>query len=122
MSLSKVETYILFVLGLCERELHKRMQGKPLEITLSKSAFIELIMHSGVAGKKERALYRNLESLEKRKLLKYDHSIINLTERGEKQFSLIAKTIDPFIRVRDVLSSTDLLKSTKKARAILVAE
>ncbi len=121
MAITHVEKYILFVLGLCERELHKRVAGKPLEITLSKSAFIELVMHSGVAGKKERALYKNLESLEHRKLLKYYHSVIHLTERGEKQFSLIAKTIDPFIRVHDVLLSTDLLKSTKKARAVLVA-
>ncbi len=120
VQLTKVEKYVLFVLGSCERELCKRVAGKPLEIVLSKSAFIELVMRSGVAGKKERALYKNLESLEKQKLLTYDHTIIHLTKRGKKEFLVLANAVEPFIRARDVLSSTDVLKCTKKARAVLL--
>ena len=120
MNLTKVQQFMLFTLGMCYRELNKKVAGKPLEIALSKQAFIEIVRRSSIVGKKERAIYKNLEGLEKKKLLLYDHKSIHLTPKGLAWFGKAASAIDPYIAVRDVLATTDVVALTKKVRTSLV--
>jgi DNA-binding PadR family transcriptional regulator len=88
---------------------------KPLQASLSKGAFIELLTNAGLAGKKERALYKNLEDLEKAKLVSYDNRTLVFTEKGRKEYERLVQGLDPYFRVVDMLEKTNVLKLTKKA-------
>ena len=63
----------------------------------SKIAFIEHLLHSGNISKQERALYKNLETLENKKLILYENRMIIFTEFGLKELEKISKEIQQFI-------------------------
>ena len=69
MSLNKTQQRILYSLGQCYQKLNEPYQGKPLKVRISKIAFIELLKQADFVQKQERALYKNLELLEKKKFL-----------------------------------------------------
>jgi len=110
---------MLFTLGMSYRELNKHFAEKPIEITLSKLGFIELVHSAGIVDKKERAIYKNLEMLEKKKLIVYENKSVRLTPRGNNWFALAASEIEPYIAARDTLSAKDLLQYTKKIKTVL---
>jgi len=60
------------------------LNDKPLRLRTSKIAFIELLLDSGIVSKQERALYKNIESLEKKNLIEYRNRRIRFTEEGLK--------------------------------------
>ena len=118
MALSREQQFILFALGKCYALLDERFAGRPIQIAVSKSAFIELAENAGFAGKGERALYQNLEDLEKKRLIHYDNKNLSLTKKGGKAFAVINKNLSPYLAVANI-SYDDLLKFTKKARTVL---
>lgn len=118
MRISRPQRFILFTLGKCYEASSKRFVEKPLELSLSKAAFIDLALKAGITQKKIRSLYKNLESLEKNKLIFYKNKNLFLTAKGNKLFEKIRKNMEPFINVLLVLSSDDLFRYTKKARTI----
>lgn len=81
-SVSPKEKYILFLLGIANKQFNKRFKTTPLEVTFSKALFIELITTLHLVQKKERALYRNLELLEKKKFIKYKTAGLSFTKKG----------------------------------------
>lgn len=101
MSLSKTQLRILYSLGQCYRKLNQPYQDKPLTVFISKIAFIELLKQADFIQKQERALYKNLEFLEKKKFIEYNNKKIKLTQRGQRLFNRIEKEIKPFVDTRD---------------------
>jgi predicted methyltransferase len=101
MSLTKTQQRILYSLGQCFKKLNQPYQDKPLKVFVSKIAFIELIKQADFIKKQERALYKNLEFLEKKKLIEYKDKKIKLTQRGQRFFNKIEKEIKPFVETRD---------------------
>lgn len=101
MSLTKTQQRILYSLGQCYKKLNQPYQNKPLTVLISKIAFIELLKQADFIKKQERALYKNLELLEKKKLLAYKEKKIKLTQRGQRTFNRIEKEIKPFVEIRD---------------------
>ena len=93
----------LYSLGQCYRQLNRRFDNAPLEVAISKVVFIETLLRA--MEKKERALYRNLELLQKKKLISYTNKELRFTERGYKHFLNIQKKIEPFIRHQQFWSS-----------------
>ena len=85
----------LYSVGQCHKQLNKRFDNAPLDVAISKSVFIETLLSSGMK-KKERAWYKNLELLEKRKLISYSSKEIRFTERGYKAFLKVQSSIAPF--------------------------
>ncbi len=118
MRATKVQAFILFALGTCYAECSKRFAGKPLAVSMNKTAFIELARKAQITSKKERALYKNLEALEDLKLITYDNKNLALTPRGQKLFERVRDDLELYINVKSVVSS-DLLKYTTKAQTIL---
>ena len=80
--------FILFTLGKWYEEANKKIKVRPLRICISKKIFIELVTKAGFAKKQERALYKNLETLEKKKLINYDNKQLKLTKKGKKLYEL----------------------------------
>ena len=101
MSLTKTQQRILYSLGQCYQKLNEPYQDKPLKVRISKIAFIELIKQADFMQKQERALYKNLELLEKKKLLEYIDKKIRLTQKGQRFFNKIEKEVRPWISIKD---------------------
>ncbi|MBI4144068.1 hypothetical protein HY486_02385 [Candidatus Woesearchaeota archaeon] len=111
--ISKEQTFILFVVGSCQDALAQKFANKPVSVRLSKQSFIQLAMNSGIAQKKERALYKNLQDLEERKLVSYDCKHLCLTPRGARQYSSIARKLKPYISASKIIEVNVLSYMTK---------
>ncbi|MBI4152988.1 hypothetical protein HY497_00560 [Candidatus Woesearchaeota archaeon] len=95
--LTKTHQLMLYTLGQCYQQLNQRFHDAPLEVSISKVGFIEALLLSGLVGKKERAIYKNLEVLEKQKLISYEDRQLRFTARGYKAFSTVQRTVEPYI-------------------------
>ena len=113
MGVSKQQEYVLFALGRCYEECDRRFANTPVNVQLSKMNFIELAREAGMVKKGVRALYKNLENLEKKKLVAYKNKSLKLTTKGEKVFHSLLKNVEPYIAVSLLLRSEDILKYTK---------
>jgi len=101
MPLTHPEKLILHSLGQFYRSLNQPLIEKPVRVRTSKIVFIELIVKSKVVNKQERALYKNLENLEKRKLIVYDSQMIAFTPKGLKELEKVEKEIKPFTDIEN---------------------
>jgi hypothetical protein len=115
--MTKKQNIILFTLGMWYLEANKNIK-KGLEVAISKSVFIDLIKKANLTEKKERALYKNLESLEKQKLINYSNKNLSLTMRGQKLFNKIKNDISPFLGILTRIKSKDPLSYTRKAQTV----
>jgi len=113
MRVSKPQAFVLFALGRCYEECERRFADKPLKINMTKKAFIQLARVAGMVKKGERAMYKNLENLEKKKLIEYKNRSLKLTLRGEKHFHDILNKIEPYLSVSLFLHSENVLKYIK---------
>ena len=119
MHLNRQQLLILYALGLCHEHFQKEFAGKPFAVSFSKGAFIELAMRSGISLIKDRALYKNLEFFEEKKLLLYQNKSLSLTSRGWKLFERLRRTVDPFVKIADTFRSQNISHYTKKTRTVL---
>ncbi|MBI4451712.1 hypothetical protein HY642_07090 [Candidatus Woesearchaeota archaeon] len=120
MALSEAQRYILFALGRWYDEANKRLAGKPVEVAISKAVFIDTVHKAALAEKKERALYRNLESLEKRKYISYANRNLALTKRGNRLYEKINRKMAPYVTVVTTLKETNPFSYSKKAQTKFV--
>ena len=118
MKRSKVHSFILFSLGAWFEEANKHIEDRPLKVSISKKSFIELLMNAGIAGKQERALYKNLELLEKKKLISYENKEMELTKKGEKVYMNVKKEMEPFINVLAKLTEKPPTSYTRKVQTV----
>jgi len=94
--LTQKQQLILYSFGQCSQQLNRRFADQPLEVSVSKIAFIEALESSGLVSKKTRALYRNIETLEQKKLLSYHSRQLRFTQRGYESYRLFEQRIAPF--------------------------
>ena len=78
MNATKAEKVLISALGECYSNLNKPLEKAHLELGISKIIFIELFL-SRINLKQQRALYKNLERLEKKKLIQYNNKVITFT-------------------------------------------
>ena len=67
--ITPVERFMLYSLGEFCSQADKRVSNKPISLPISKVEFINVVMNANMTSKKERAIYKNLESLELKKLI-----------------------------------------------------
>lgn len=96
MKPTKTQHLILFALGQFYTSLNQPLVEKPVQVRTSKIAFIEHLLKSKIISKQERALYKNLETLEHKKLILYENKMIMFTEFGLKELEKIGKEIQHF--------------------------
>ncbi len=97
MALTKTQRLILYALGQFYHSLNQPLVEKPVQVRTSKIAFIEHLLQSKIISKKERALYKNLETLENKKLILYENKMITFTEFGLKELEKISKEVQRFV-------------------------
>lgn len=120
MVLSKTPKLILYSLGQFYHALNQPLVEKPLKLSTSKIAFIELLLRSGIITKQERALYKNLETLENQKLITYENRMIKFTESGLKELQKIEKEIHQFISLEEYFQKTE--KPKRKLQTIITSK
>ena len=118
MKTTKVQRFILFTLGKWFEEANKKIKHRPLQVSISKRLFIDLVKAAQFAEKVDRALYKNLEILEKKKLITYGNKELDLTEKGKKLFHEIDKNLNPYLDVYNKLKDKDPVSYTKKVQTI----
>ncbi|MBS3124525.1 hypothetical protein J4437_07915 [Candidatus Woesearchaeota archaeon] len=96
MKLTLVQQLMLFSLGQYYEMLNQPLVETPLRLQTSKITFIELLLKAKILSKHERAIYKNLEDLEKKKLIAYENRMIRLTDLGLKELQRIRKEISQF--------------------------
>lgn len=119
MRITKPQKYILFVLGKSYDKINQKYKEQPIEISISKAAFIELAKSAKLTEKRVRSLYKNLETLEKNKLITYYSKSLALTEKGLNIYEKIDHHLTPFLDVLQIINREDMLKYTNKTRTIL---
>jgi len=97
MKLTKTQRLILYALGHFYTALNQPLVEKPVQVRTSKIAFIEHLLAAKIVSKQERALYKNLETLEMKKLISYKNKMIIFTEFGLREVEKINKEIQQFI-------------------------
>ncbi len=97
MKLTKPQRLILYALGHFYTALNQPLVEKPVQVRTSKIAFIEHLLAAKIISKQERALYKNLETLENEKLISYENRMIMFTESGLKELEKINQEIGQFI-------------------------
>jgi hypothetical protein len=105
-------------LGAWFEEANRRIEDKPLQVSISKKTFIELVMNAGIAKKQERALYKNLEELEKKKAISYINKSLALTPKGEKLYAKIKQDMAPYMNVLEKLVTQSPTSYTKKVQTV----
>ena len=79
------------------KKLNKRFEDQPLEASVSKIDFIKLLQSLKVVEKSQRGLYKNLEILQKKKLIKYENKFLKLTDKGLKVVKQKQAALDPYL-------------------------
>jgi len=116
MGLTRTQKLTLYSLGECYSQFNKRFGNAPLQVFISKIGFIEVMINSGLVEKKERALYRNLETLEKKKLIYYENRNLRFTKRGFIQYNRLKKGLEPFLAIELFLKD---VKTDRKLQTTL---
>ena len=101
MTLAKPQRLILFALGQFYASLNQPLVEKPVQMRTSKIAFIEHLLQSKIISQQERALYKNLETLEQKKLITYENKMIIFTEVGLKELEKINREIRQFFSLEN---------------------
>jgi hypothetical protein len=106
MRLTKSKRLILYSLGQFYQSINQPLISKPLKLRTSKIAFIELLLESKLISKQKRALYKNIESLEKKKLIDYEKRMIKFTELGLLELEIIKKETKQFNDVENYFKTS----------------
>ena len=115
MNISKSQRVILYSLSCCYKSINQPLSSKPLQLKTSKITFIELLL--GVIGKKERAIYKDLENLEQKKLIEYDQRMIQFTENGLREVHKIDTEITQFLNINSYFQNLE--KPRRKLQTVM---
>lgn len=118
MKTTRVQNFILFTLGKWFEEANRKIDDGQLRVSISKPVFISFIRAAGFAKKQERALYKNLEILEKKKLVSYHNGSLALTSKGHALYDDINKRLAPFFGVFTKLKESDPINYTRKVQTV----
>ncbi len=116
--LTNVERFILFALGEFCSQTNKKLNDRSLQLAVSKADFITIATRTQMTEKKERAVYKNLESLQAKKFVAYDEKNLTLTNKGQKELEKVNTEIVPYLNIKEFLKSQDALKYAKKAQTM----
>ena len=117
MKTTKAERLMLYLLEVCYNHLNQPLEKSPVEINISKSTFIEMVLDTPIVIKHQRALYKNLEALEKKGRISYNNKLITFTPLGIKELKKIQAEIKPFIEIKHYFST--IRKPQKKLQTII---
>ncbi|MFH1668630.1 MAG: hypothetical protein ABIA62_01770 [Candidatus Woesearchaeota archaeon] len=102
-ALTDKQKEMLFIVGQFLTETGRRFSKSMLQITVMKAEFIDAIHSLGIVGKQSRAIYRNLESLQKGKYIIYDKNSLKISKKGLSEYEKIVKELDHFQAIQGII-------------------
>jgi predicted methyltransferase len=117
MKLNIKERLMLYALGRYYDISARVLPNEALAIHLPKSVFIDFVRRVELFDKGERAIYKNLEYLEDRKLVSYENRNLSLTERGQKVYDKVKAEIKPYFEMNKIIVN-DRVKESKKLQTV----
>lgn len=93
MPLTNVQKEMLFVLGEFFSRTDRQFSKAHLEVSVSKAEFIDVIQSVKVVSKQKRALYRNLEKLQKGRYIIYKDRQLSFSRKGFREYEKIRKEL-----------------------------
>lgn len=100
---------LLFILCEFMKKADSRFSSAPLKISISKAEFIDEIREMGLVAKQERAIYRNLEELEKGRCILYNkEKSLRISKRGLDQYQKIMADLERFGEIKKTLETKDV--------------
>ena len=117
MKLSKPVKLMLFALGKYYQKASKRVIPG-FDVAIPKTDFIRLVKNSGIVAKTPRAIYRNLEILEKKRLITYQNRELFIAVRGFQMIKAIDREILPYQSIAEVIEKNKVIAITKKPQMI----
>lgn len=120
MKITKTQKQTLFYLGECLESLNKKFNNQPFKVSISKTAFIDIMLHSPLVDKQTRALYKNLENLEKNKLTSYKNKELSFTKKGLDLYKKIKKEVEHYLTAQKFFNKD--VKTNKKIQTIFSLE
>ncbi len=99
MWLSNAKKEMLFILGQFFKKTDNRFSNFPLDVSVSKAEFIDVILSMKIVSKTERAIYRNLEVLQKDKLIFYNSRDLQMTLKGFAEYEKLRLEVEKFIKI-----------------------
>ena len=120
MELSKPAKQVLFALGAYYAEKNRKMKVPILQIAVSKADFIRVLQKAKITEKQSRTIYRSLEILENKKLIKYQNRELMLTARGLKIFQSIEKDVYPYLSIILTVKQKQITKFARKPQTIFI--
>ncbi len=104
---------VMYALGKYN-EIAVKNVPKGMAVVLPKYVFINFVKKIKLIQKGERALYRNLEFLEKKKFIEYDNQDIKITAKGKKFYKEVKEEIKPFLDIAKEMIPKKIISKTKK--------
>jgi hypothetical protein len=117
MKLNIKEKLMLYALGRYYDMSARVLPNENMAIHLPKSVFIDFVRKVEIFDKGERAIYKNLEYLESRKLVSYDNRNLSLTERGRNTYEKIKSEVRPYFEMNRIIVN-DRVKESKKLQTV----
>ncbi len=117
MKLPPPQRLILYALGRFYESLNQPLIEKPVKVHTSKITFIELLKRSPQITKQPRTIYKNLETLQKNKLITYDHHLITLTKTGLSELKKIKQELDQIQSINEFFQHTQ--KTKRKLQTVI---
>lgn len=118
MELTSKERLLIFALGIYLQDLKKRVESVNLDVAIQKSVFIDFVLKTRLFEKKERALYKNLENLEEKKIISYPAKRIVLTGKGVREYFKVQHSVMPYLTVYATLQQVNIVKETRKIQTV----
>lgn len=118
--ITQPERQVLYTLGEFCTQASNKLSDRPLELLISKADFIAVALKAKITLKKERALYKNLESLQAKKLVVYKDKSLQLTPKGRKCVIRINSELGPYLKIKETLLTENILKYARKAQTTLL--
>ena len=116
MHLAPPQKLMLYALGQFYQSLNQPLVEKPLRVSTSKIVFIELLLKSKIISKQARAVYKNMEALQKKKLIAYEKRMIRFTDKGLREAEQINQELQQYLELKQYFQKA---KSKRKLQTII---
>lgn len=121
MGISDISKEVLFVLGEFFKETDRRFSSAPLDVGVTKAEFIDAVRKTGAVKKQERALYKNLEELQRYRLIMYKKDkILRMSKKGLALYRKMSKDMERLLDMR-IRIATKKIKFKRKTQTKLIS-
>ncbi|MFC1723833.1 hypothetical protein ACFL0V_06860 [Nanoarchaeota archaeon] len=106
MGLTPSTKEMLFILGKVLKATNRRFGKAPLDVSIFKAEFIDILKTLRIIKKQPRSIYKNLESLQKMRFVSYKGKCLSLTKKGHLAYTKMDKELQSLSKFQDKISSS----------------